>query len=135
MRKFLSSPGSTIAETPQQFLDRIFCELPHIDGMFLLAPEGGIVAETAKEDGMCEKLPAQAAEFLRLARTVASAVCQGGPQYLLLKNDSGYTMIMPLGPGHVFVVLGHEHIRPDVIQYSADWIAGKLAVLLPCERL
>jgi predicted regulator of Ras-like GTPase activity (Roadblock/LC7/MglB family) len=131
MRKDLYSPGSTKGvETPQQFLERIFCEIPHIEGMFLITPEGEMIAHAASEDQSRACLPALANEFLQLAGGAAQAVRQGPPRYLLLKNEGGYMMIVTLDHGHVFVLLGRDHIRPDVIQYSADWIAGKLSLLL-----
>jgi predicted regulator of Ras-like GTPase activity (Roadblock/LC7/MglB family) len=132
MRKDLYSPGSTgAAETPQQFLERIFCELPHIEGMFLIAAQGEIVAHAANEGQYSEHLPALTGELLKFAADAAHAVRQGSAQYLLLKNEGGYMMILVLDRGYVLVVLGRDHIRPDVIKYSTDWIASKLSLLLP----
>ncbi|MGH7494047.1 MAG: hypothetical protein ACREOO_16850 [bacterium] len=132
MRKDLYSPGSIrVAETPQQFLERIFCELPHIEGLFLIASRGEIVAHAANEGQSWEKLPALTEEFLRFAADAAHAVRQGAAQYLLLKNEGGYMMILVLERGYILVVLGRDHIRPDVIKYSTDWIASKLSLLLP----
>jgi predicted regulator of Ras-like GTPase activity (Roadblock/LC7/MglB family) len=131
MRKDLYSPGSIkVAETPQQFLERIFCELPHFEGMFLITSQGEIVAHAANEGRFCENLPALTNEFLKFAASAAQAVRQGAVQYMLLKNEGGYLMILALDQDYVLVVLGRDHIRPDVIKYSTDWIASKLSLLL-----
>jgi predicted regulator of Ras-like GTPase activity (Roadblock/LC7/MglB family) len=131
MRKDLYSPGSTkVAETPQQFLDRIFCEIPHIEGMFLIDARGEMVAHAANEGRFCEKLPQMTNDLLQLAASAAQAVGLGPAQYLLLKNEGGYMMTVLFEHGHVLVVLGRDHIRPDVIQYSAEWIVNKLSLML-----
>lgn len=122
--------GPNTAETPQQFLERIFCEIPHSDVMFLMAPAGEIIAHASNDDKICKGLPALAGELLRLGKQAAEAMRQGSSQHLLLKNEGGYMMMVALESGHIFVVLGREHIRPDVIQYSADWVANKLSALL-----
>src|SRR5262245_26113169 len=102
MRKDLYSPGSIkVAETPQQFLDRIFCELPHFEGLFLIASRGEIVAHAANEGRLCENLPALTNEFLRFAANAAQAVQQGPVQYLLLKNEGGYIMTLTLDHEYV----------------------------------
>lgn len=128
MQKDTVSPSPT-AETLQQFLERIFCEIPHIDSMFLLSAGGEIIAHAAN-DKICENLPALTMELLRFAAGAAASLHQGAPQYLLLKNENGYLMAAALAGAHIFVILGREHIRPDVLQYSAQWIARKLAALL-----
>jgi len=134
MRKVPSSPVVSRLETPQQFLERIFCELPHLDAMFLFQPDGVLLSHTAKEEQAPAALLEVAGALLEFAGGVARTVQQGLPQYLLLKNEGGCLLFMTFSCGHLLVVQGGEHVRPDVMQYSAQWISEKLAVLLAGER-
>jgi predicted regulator of Ras-like GTPase activity (Roadblock/LC7/MglB family) len=112
-----------------QFLDNVFCELPHIDSLFLFAPTGEMVF-TSDEANRHAELPALAGSVWQGAQSVAGELKRDKLNYLALQTPSGCIAATRLKPGHILILLGRVDVRLGLVLYEMESLAGRLELVL-----
>lgn len=124
--KSKSTEGSSPSESVQQFLENVFCELPHLDGVFLFAPQGGILARATDETVNDAGLSALIENSLQLGQRLASELDRGKFNYLILQCQRGPIVATRLDQGHTLVLLGRHDVRLGLVLYDLESLATRL---------
>jgi predicted regulator of Ras-like GTPase activity (Roadblock/LC7/MglB family) len=121
-----STVGLNPDETPQQFLENAFCELPHIEGVFLFAPKGEVLAQATDESINPASLSALVGNLLEIAQRLADELERGKTNYVALQCQRGPIVATRLDQGHVLVLLGRHDVRLGLVLYDLEWLATRL---------
>jgi predicted regulator of Ras-like GTPase activity (Roadblock/LC7/MglB family) len=118
------------AETsPEQLLENAFCELPHIESLFLLAP-GGEVVFASEELARHAELPALVSGLWKLAQRTSDELERGKINYIALQSQSGHIVATRLGQGHILILLGRPDVRLGLIFYDLESLSARLSMVL-----
>ncbi len=124
--------GKIAGEAPQEILENVFCELPHIYGVYLFTPQGQVVAHaTTDETASHADLPGLAGDLWQLAQRTADALERGKLSFIAMQCQLGTIVATRLSQGHVLVLLGRQDVRPGMVLYDMDWLASRLSPALP----
>jgi len=93
----------------EQFLSNAFCELPHLESLFLFAPTGEVVFAS---------------------QSVAGELKRGKLKYLALQTPSGFIVATRLKPGHILILLGRIDVRLGLVLYEMESLASRLELAL-----
>jgi predicted regulator of Ras-like GTPase activity (Roadblock/LC7/MglB family) len=120
------SPGETL----QQFLENAFCELPHLDGVFLFTPQGESLARATDETVNDAGLSSLMENMLRLGQRLASELQRGKFNYLAMQCQRGPIVATRLDQGHTLVLLGRHDVRLGLVLYDLESLATRLGPAL-----
>lgn len=121
-----STSGLNPGETPQQFLENAFCELPHIEGVFLFTPEGEVLAQTTDSTVNAASFSALVGSLLQSAQFLVGELERGKLNYVALQCQRGPLVAARLDSGHTLVLLGHHDIRLGLVLYDLESLATRL---------
>ena len=124
--KTIESRDNTSVE---QFLSKAFCELPHIDSLFLFAPTGEMVFSSDEANRHAD-LPALVGSIWQGAQSVAGELKRGKLHYLALQTPSGFIVATRLKPGHILILLGRIDVRLGLVLYEMESLASRLELAL-----
>jgi len=113
----------------EQFLDNVFCELPHIDSLFLFAPTGEMVFSSDEANRHAD-LPALAGSLWQGAQSIAGELKRGKLNYLALQTPCGFIVATRLKPGHLLILLGRVDVRLGLVLYEMESLASRLELAL-----
>ncbi|GEM_PF-4025039 len=117
-------------DTPvEQLLGNVFCELPHIENLFLFAPTGEMVFSSDEANRHAD-LPALAGSVWQGAQSVASELKRGKLNYLALQTPGGFIVATRLKPGHILILLGRDDVRLGLVLYEMESLASRLELVL-----
>jgi len=116
----------------EQFLSNVFCELPHVDNLFLFAPTGETVF-TSDEANRHADLPALASSVWQCAQNAAGELKRGKLNYLALQTPCGFIVATRLQPGHILILLGRVEVRLGLLLYEMETLARRLELTLAAE--
>jgi predicted regulator of Ras-like GTPase activity (Roadblock/LC7/MglB family) len=122
--------GPNSGESPQQFLETAFCELPHLDGVFLFTPQGEVLAQATDETVNHAGLSALIDNLLQLARRLVGELERGKLNYIALQCQRGPLVATQLELGHTLVLFGRHDVRLGLVLYDLEWLATRLAPAL-----
>jgi predicted regulator of Ras-like GTPase activity (Roadblock/LC7/MglB family) len=125
-----STVGLSPGESLQQFLENAFCELPHLDGVFLFTPQGEILARATDETVNDAGLSALIENLLRLGQRLAGELDRGKFNYLALQCQRGPIVATQLDQGHTLVLLGRHDVRLGLVLYDLESLATRLGPAL-----
>jgi len=115
--------------TVEQFLGNAFCELPHIDSLFLFAPNGETVF-SSEETNCHTDLPALADSIWQSAQNAVGALKRDKLNYLALQTPGGFIVATRLQPGHILILLGCLEVRLGLLLYEMETLARRLELTL-----
>lgn len=117
-------------DTPlEQLLGNVFCELPHIDSLFLFAPTGEVVF-TSDEANRHADLTELVSSAWQGAQSIASELKRGKLNYLALQTPGGFIVATRLKPGHILILLGRVEVRLGLVLYEMESLASRLELAL-----
>jgi predicted regulator of Ras-like GTPase activity (Roadblock/LC7/MglB family) len=120
------SPGESL----QQFLENAFCELPHLDGVFLFTPQGEVLARATDEAVNDAGLYALIENLLQQGQRLAGELERGKFNYLALQCQRGPVVATQLDQGHTLVLLGRHDVRLGLVLYDLESLATRLSPAL-----
>jgi len=115
--------------SPQQFLESAFCELPHIDGLFLIAPTGEVIF-TTEEEGRYAGLPELAGSAWKFAQRTSIELERGKINYIAMQSQRGHIVATRLLQGHMLILLGQPDVRLGLVLYDMEWLSAQLSLAL-----
>jgi predicted regulator of Ras-like GTPase activity (Roadblock/LC7/MglB family) len=121
-----STAGLNPGETPQQFLEIAFCELPHIEGVFLFTPPGEVLAQATDETVNAAGLSALVGNLLQIAQRLAGELERGKLNYIALQYQGGPVVATRLDSGHTLALLGRHEVRLGLVLYDLESLATRL---------
>ncbi len=125
-----STDGSSSGESPQQFLEKAFCELPHLDGVFLFAPQGEVLASATDATINHVGLSALTNSLLQLGQRLARELERGKFNYIALQCQRGPIVATRLEQGNTLVLLGRHDVRLGMVLYDLERLATQLSPAL-----
>lgn len=128
--KSKSTVGLSPGESLQQFLENAFCELPHLDGVFLFTPQGEVLARATDETVNDAGLSAFIENLLQLGQRLASELERGKFNYLAIQYQRGPIVTTRLDQGYTLVLLGRHDVRLGMVLYDLESLATRLAPAL-----
>lgn len=128
--KSKSTVGLSPGESLQQFLENAFCELPHLDGVFLFTPQGEVLARATDETVNDAGLSAFIENLLQLGQRLASELERGKFNYLAMQCQRGPIVATRLDQGYTLVLLGRHDVRLGMVLYDLESLATRLAPAL-----
>jgi predicted regulator of Ras-like GTPase activity (Roadblock/LC7/MglB family) len=125
-----STVGLNPGESLQQFLENAFCELPHLDGVFLFTPQGEVLARATDETINDAGLSALIENLLQLGQRLAGELDRGKFNYLALQCQRGPIVATQLDQGHTLVLFGRHDVRLGLVLYDLESLATRLGPVL-----